>query len=72
MRKVEITVEKTVRVAKTIRVTNKQLEMLRNGENPFDEEFEKELNKEYEKGEVWYDFAVYDVENEEQIVDWCY
>lgn len=70
MRKVEITVEKTVRVAKTVRVTNKQLEMLMDGENPFEEKFEKELDKEYKNGQAWYDFAVYDVENEEQLVDW--
>lgn len=72
MRKVEITVEKTVRVAKTIRVTNKQLEMLRNGENPFAEEFENELNKDFENGYADYNFAVYDLENNKTIVDWDY
>lgn len=70
MRKVEITVEKTVRVAKTIRVTNEQLDMLCNGENPFAEKFEKELNEDFENGYADYNFAVYDVENNETIVDW--
>lgn len=33
--KVEITVEKTIRVAKEVRITQAELEALRNGESPF-------------------------------------
>ena len=33
--KVEITVEKTIRIAKEVRVTQTEFESLRNGESPF-------------------------------------
>ena len=46
MCKVEITVEKTVRVCKEFEVTEEQLEELRAGINPFFKEFENDLKPE--------------------------
>ena len=66
MRKIEITMEKTMRVAMEFDATEEQLEMLERGENPFCNEMEKELGH----GNVEYDYAVVDVDTDEEIVPW--
>lgn len=53
MAKVEITMEKTMRVAMEFDATEEQIEMLERGENPFAEEMEKELKN----GDIEYDYA---------------
>lgn len=63
--KVEITMEKTQRVAQEYDVTDEQLDDLKNGINPFKEEMEDEI----ESGDCDYDFAVAD-EDGNTIVDW--
>lgn len=65
--KVEITVEKTQRVAMEVEVTEEQLEQLKLGENPFYEDFEKELSN--ETGDIEYDYSVNDLDGNE-IVSW--
>ena len=65
--KVEITVEKTQRVAMEVEVTEKQLEQLKLGENLFYEDFEKELSN--ETGDIEYDYSVNDLDGNE-IVSW--
>ena len=66
MRQIEITMEKTMRVAMEFDATEEQIEMLERGENPFWDEMEKEL----EHGNVEYDYAVVDVDTDEEIVPW--
>ena len=66
MRKIEITMEKTMRVAMEFDATEEQIEMLERGENPFWDEMEKEL----EHGNIEYDYAVVDVDTDEEIVPW--
>ncbi len=66
MCKVEITVEKTVRLCKEFEVTEDQLEELRTGINPFFGVFENDLYRE----DAEYDYAVCD-EDGNTIVDWC-
>ena len=66
MRKIEITMEKTMRVAMEFDATEEQVEMLERGENPFWDEMEKEL----EHGNVEYDYAVVDVDTDEEMVSW--
>lgn len=63
--KVEITMEKTMRIAMQFDATEEQIEDLKCGENPFYEQMEKEV----ENGEVEYDYAVTDLEGNE-IVPW--
>lgn len=63
--RVEITLEKTMRVSKVIDVTKEELEQLRCGDNPFQETMEVEL----EYGDVEYDYAVNDMDGTE-IVPW--
>lgn len=63
--KVEITMEKTRRIAKEVDVTEEQLDQLRNGFNPF----KKEMEKEIDLGDCEYDYAVND-ENGNTVVDW--
>lgn len=63
--RVEITLEQTKRVAMEFDVTDEQLEMLRNGQNPFADEMEKELDS----GDLEYDYAVNDMEGR-TLVDW--
>lgn len=63
--KVEITMEKTMRIAMEFDATEEQIEDLKRGENPFYEQMEKEV----ENGEVEYDYAVTDLEGNE-IVPW--
>ena len=68
MRKIEITMEKTMRVAMEFDATEEQIEMLECGENHFLDEMEKELEQEH--GYVEYDYAVVDVDTDEEIVPW--
>lgn len=64
---VEITVEKVLRASKEIEVTEDQLEKLKNGDNPFKEEMEKEiLNGCFDE-----DFTVCDI-NGDVIVPWSH
>ena len=65
--KVEITMEKTIRVAMEFDVTEEQLEDLKCGENPFYEQMEKEI--ESEAGNIEDDYAVNDIDGNE-IVPW--
>ena len=66
MRKIEITMEKTMRVAMEFDATEEQIEMLERGENPFWDGMEKEL----EHGNVEYDYAVVDINTGLDIVTW--
>ena len=68
MTRVEITMEKILRVAMEFDATEEQIEMLECGENPFLDEMEKELEQEH--GNVEYDYAVVDVDTDEEIVTW--
>ena len=63
--KIEITMEKIMRIAMEFDATEEQIEDLKRGENPFYEQMEKEV----ENGEVEYDYAVNDLEGNE-IVPW--
>lgn len=63
--RVEITIEKTQRIAKEFDVTQKQLEDLKAGINLFQEELEEEL----ECGDCEYDYAVNDADGR-TIVNW--
>lgn len=65
--KVEITMEKVLRVSKEVDVTENQLEQLKNGENPFKEEMEEEILDGYFDE----DFAVCDL-NGDVIVPWSH
>lgn len=65
--KVEITMEKVLRVSKEVEVTEGQLEKLKNGENPFKEEMDKEILDGYFDE----DFAVCDL-NGNVIVSWSH
>lgn len=62
---IEITMERTQRIAKVIDVKKEQLEELKRGVNPFHEDMEAEL----EFGNCEYDYAVQD-EYGRTIVDW--
>ena len=68
MTRVEITMEKILRVAMEFDATEEQIEMLECGENPFLDEMEKELEQEH--GYVEYDYAVVDVDTDEEIAPW--
>lgn len=63
--KVEITMEKTIRIAKVFDVTEEQLDDLIRGENPFFDELEEEI----ETGDIEYDYAVNDIDGNE-IIPW--
>lgn len=63
--KVEITMEKTIRIAKVFDVTEGQLDDLMRGENPFFDELEEEI----ETGDIEYDYAVNDLDGNE-IIPW--
>lgn len=63
--KIEITMEKTMRITMEFDATEEQIEDLKHGENPFYEQMKKEV----ENGEVEYDYAVNDLEGNE-IVPW--
>lgn len=62
---VEITLEKTQRIAEVFDVTEEQVTQLENGINPFQDVMEEKLDS----GNCEYDFAVAD-ENGRTIVDW--
>lgn len=64
--RVEITMEKTQRISKEFEVTIDQLEELKIGINPFEEEMEQEI----ESGDCSYDYTVND-EDGNTIVDWA-
>ena len=66
MRKIEITMEKTMRVAMEFDATEEQIEMLERGDNPFYDIMEKRLDH----GDVEYDYAVVDVDTDEEMVSW--
>ena len=66
MRKIEITMEKTMRIAMEFDATEEQIEMLERGENPFAEEMEKELKN----GDIEYDYAVVNQETGLDIKTW--
>lgn len=63
--KIEITMEKAMRIAMEFEASKEQIEDLKRGENPFYEQMEKEV----ENGEVEYDYAVNDLAGNE-IVPW--
>lgn len=65
MVKVDITVERTVRVCKEFEVTEAQLMELKDGINPFFDEFENDLFN----GDGEYDYYVCD-EDGNSLVDW--
>ncbi len=65
MVKIDITVERTVRICKEFEVTKEQLEELRNGINPFFDEFESDLLS----GDGEYDYSVNDTKGR-TLVDW--
>lgn len=64
--RIEITMEKTQRISKEFEVTKDQLEELKIGINPFEEEMEQEI----ESGDCSYDYTVND-EDGNTIVDWA-
>ena len=66
MVKVEITMEKTIRVAMEFEATEEQIERLTRGENPFAEEMEKELKN----GAIEYDYAAVNLDTNEDIMTW--
>ena len=66
MAKVEITMEKTMRVAMEFDATEEQIEMLERGKNPFEEEMEKELKN----GDIEYDYAAVNQETGLDIKTW--
>lgn len=61
--RIEVTLEKTQRVCQEFDATEEELERLKNGDNPFQEQLEKELPN----GDEHYDYAVND-ENGREIV----
>lgn len=65
--KVEITMEITKRIAIEREVNDEQLQQLKNGENPFQEEMEYEI--ESGCGNAEYDYSVND-EQGNTIIDW--
>ena len=65
MRNVEITMTK--RLAVDFDVTDEEIEMLRNGEVP--DRIQEELDG-MDWNEGWQDYAVWDNDNEEQLVEW--
>ena len=63
---IEITVERTQRVSLEFEAIEEQIERLKCGDNLFYDEFIPYLDKEIPE----YDYAVYDLDNGMQIVDW--
>lgn len=64
---IEITMEKTQRVAMTFDATEEQLELLKTGENPFWDVMKKEIDA--GAGDTEYDYAVCD-ECGKMLLDW--
>ncbi len=66
MTKIEVTMEKTIRIAKEFDATDKQMELIENGDNPFYydmvKEIETEEKKYLEKGncaaDIDFDYAI--------------
>lgn len=65
--RIEITMEKTTRVAMEIEATEEQIVALKNGKNPFYEQMEKEIKA--GAGNIEYNYAVNDLGGNE-IVPW--
>lgn len=63
---IEVTVEKRLRVCKEIEATEEEIELLRRGENPFEDEFS---DGEMEYGDIEWDFAAAD-EYGRTIIGW--
>lgn len=66
MTRIEITMEKIMRVAMEFDATEEQIEMLKCGDNPFADEMEKELRN----GDTEYDYAAVDLDTGRDIVAW--
>lgn len=67
MRIVEVTMEKRIRIAMKVLVTEKGFRQIKNGEDPLYETMKKELDS--GNGYVEYDYAVAD-EKGNTVVDW--
>lgn len=63
--KIEITMEKRMRISMEFEASKEHIEDLKRGENPFYEQMKKEI----ENGEIEYDYAVNDMKGNE-IVPW--
>ncbi len=66
MKKIEVTLEQ--RMALEFEVTREEIEELRNGCLP--DRIQNAFDKENWTVDSWRDFAVWDCDKEEQIVDW--
>lgn len=66
MARVEVTMEKTLRVAMEFEATEEDIEMLEMGINPFQDEMEEELKN----GDVEYDFAAVNQDTGITIKEW--
>lgn len=66
MARVEVTMEKTLRVAMEFEATEEDIEMLEMGINPFQDEMEEELKN----GDVEYDFAAENQDSGIMIKEW--
>lgn len=66
MARVEVTMEKTLRVAMEFEATEEDIEMLEMGINPFQDEMEEELKN----GDVEYDFAAVNQDRGITIKEW--
>lgn len=64
--RIEVIMEKTMRVAMEFDASEEQVRMLECGENPFEAEMEKEL----ESGDVEYDYAAVNLETGLDIKTW--
>lgn len=66
MARVEVTMEKTLRVAMEFEATEEDIEMLEMGINPFQDEMEEELKN----GDIEYDFAAVNQDRGIMIKEW--
>ena len=66
MARVEVTMERTLRVAMEFEATEEDIEMLEMGINPFQDEMEEELKN----GDVEYDFAAVNQDTGITIKEW--
>ena len=72
MKKIEITMERTVRRAEEFEVPDSVYdEIVRTNRIP-DNYFDKmaDIVKESQEADVEYDYAVYDIDNEKEIIEW--
>lgn len=67
MQQIEITLEITKRITSCFNATEKQIEQLKSGENPFQETMEREIEEQDVPTEI--DYAVNDMDGH-TIVDW--